>query len=895
MKNIYTAALAVLICGDLAGQVLKGTIRDSSGEPVPYASVYIRELQQGTTANSKGDYELRLKQGTYTVIYQNLGYAPDIRNLTIGKTNVNLDIILHVQYYELPEVRITASGEDPAYGIMRKVIGLAPYYLNQVSYYKAEVYLKGNLVINKIPKILQKTLKMEVRSGSGSANSKQFKKGDSYMMESFNILEFNAPDKYVQRVISQQSAFPEQGNVISPMDFIETSFYQPVLADMAISPLSPQAFSHYNFKYLGSSLQGDFTINKIQVSPKRKSQQLFEGSIFIIEDLWCLHSIDLVNENIAGKIKIQQLYIPVSENIWMPVSHKFEMNISIIGVKADAGYGSSVKYLEVRPNKKLTKPETSSLDFGKKTSKLNVQSDSGLSKSRKQIDKILSKEELSNRDMMKLSALLDKESRKSQDDSLRRNLEIKDPVTHIIEKDAIKKDSSYWAEIRPIPLSDAEMRSLRISDSLKSRLAPKTEKKDTTLVKKNEKSKITRLLKGFAFGHSWSDSTGSSFTFGGLLRLKKLNFDPINGFSYGVDFRLSKSWKNGNSLSFFPDIRYAFSRQQPMWKLNAQYRFDRMEQRLIYLRTGMSTADLNYNGGPDPFVNSISALFFKKNYLKLYESDFIVAGFRTEIVNGFYADLSAAFEDRFILSNSTDYSFAGRSAPFDENVPDNPFLKDYAGQPNLLGSQRHFNFTAIFRYTPLQKYRIRNNVKIAGGSDWPTLALTWKHGINQFPDLGSEWKQFDMIKFSISKRKEMAGFREIDWSVTTGGFLDNRNVPFYDFFHFSSQQMPVLLNNYRDAFMLPGYYSLSTPEFFTEGHVRYTTPCFLLKRLPGLSNTLILENLSASAVWSRYQPLYTEAGYSLSRIFLIGEAGVYTGFENFSFKSAGVKVVLMFN
>ena len=29
----------------------------------------------------------------------------------------------------------------------------------------------------------------------------------------------------------------------------------------------------------------------------------------------------------------------------MPVSHKFEINIGIMGVKADANYGSSVKYL----------------------------------------------------------------------------------------------------------------------------------------------------------------------------------------------------------------------------------------------------------------------------------------------------------------------------------------------------------------------------------------------------------------------------------------------------------------------------------------------------------------------------------------------------------------------
>ncbi len=134
------------------------------------------------------------------------------------------------------------------------------------------------------------------------------------------------------------------------MDYIQASFYQPVLADMAISPLSPQAFSHYNFKYLGASLQGNYTINKIEVIPKRKSQQLFSGTIYIIEDLWCLHSVDLTNENLAGKIRVRELYIPVQEDIWMPVSHQFDIDLAILGIKADVGYGSSVKYMEVKPN-----------------------------------------------------------------------------------------------------------------------------------------------------------------------------------------------------------------------------------------------------------------------------------------------------------------------------------------------------------------------------------------------------------------------------------------------------------------------------------------------------------------------------------------------------------------
>ena len=83
---------------------------------------------------------------------------------------ITKDVILPVQYYQIPEVRITASGEDPAYGIMRKAIGLAPYYLNNISYYKANVYLKGNLLINKIPRLIKKSMEREAKKESGSSD-----------------------------------------------------------------------------------------------------------------------------------------------------------------------------------------------------------------------------------------------------------------------------------------------------------------------------------------------------------------------------------------------------------------------------------------------------------------------------------------------------------------------------------------------------------------------------------------------------------------------------------------------------------------------------------------------------------------------------------------------------
>ena len=71
-------------------------------------------------------------------------------------------------------------------------------------------------------------------------------------------------------------------------------------------------------------------------------------------------------KTLSGKSKIQQLYIPVQDDIWLPVSHKFDINIAIVGFKADAGYGSSVKYLDVKPNPALQKPKALSVDFSGK-------------------------------------------------------------------------------------------------------------------------------------------------------------------------------------------------------------------------------------------------------------------------------------------------------------------------------------------------------------------------------------------------------------------------------------------------------------------------------------------------------------------------------------------------
>ncbi len=75
-------------------------------------------------------------------------------------------------------------------------------------------------------------------------------------------------------------------------------------------------------------------------------------------------------------------------------------------------------------------------------------------KANHEIERILQKEELTNRDMVKLSRLMEKESVKSHSDSASKSLEIKDNTVKIVQKDARKERQRLLGRsIRPIPLS----------------------------------------------------------------------------------------------------------------------------------------------------------------------------------------------------------------------------------------------------------------------------------------------------------------------------------------------------------------------------------------------------------------------------------------------------------
>jgi len=554
LRSAVVGLFLMLFLIPVQSQGIKGEIRDLNGEPVPYAAIFIKELTRGTTCNALGLFSLPLPEGNYTIFFRSLGYTEVARNIEVGAEYIDLVIELPPQTYMIPEVRISATGEDPAYWIMRKTIGLANYHLNEVLNYQAEIYIKGSALLEKMPRAIAKRIQV---------NNIRVEEGEAYMLESLNEVEFTAPDKYKMRVIASQNTLPGYAENVNPMDYVNASLYQQQIEGI-ISPLARNAFIYYRFKFDGTFLEGTHIINKIKVTPKRKSQQLCEGFLYVVEDIWCLHSADLSVNTIAGTVKLKQIFANVIMDAWLPVNHQIGVDVDIAGVLANVTYVSSLKYTDVNLNPNL--PEA----YFTSTSKIGESDDppeeQAVSKEQQKINELLQKDELTNRDVQKLSKLMEKEAGKTTPDQEGGDMN-QTGTTFSVADSAVKNDSLYWNAVRPIPLTPEEHITLKVRDSIIGIQRAAAPAGSDTIKRTPRRQK---RLRGVVTGRTYTKSRGRlRLSHDGLIDLERLGFNTVDGLSYGQTFHLNWKPDTMHTLRSYLAAEYAFHRNAPMITWNS--------------------------------------------------------------------------------------------------------------------------------------------------------------------------------------------------------------------------------------------------------------------------------------------------------------------------------------
>ena len=845
MRIIYlTISFLVVFANIINAQNLSGKISDNEGKPVPFSTVFVREIRLGTITNEKGEYSLNLQHGEYSVVFQCLGFETVEKKVSISDKPYKLNIVLNLKSYELKGVSVKPGSEDPAYPIIRKAIGRAPYYLNQVKEFDAEVYMKGTLKIVKLTWLVKRAMRDEKDAP---------KEGQLYLQESVNNIHFTAPDKYDQTVKMIRSNFPSGEGNNDAMQFINASLYDSKIGDI-ILPLSPYALNHYKFRYEGYSKEKDRVINKIKVTPRRKSKQLVEGYIYIADKYWNLHSANLSVESIVGTINIQQTFGEVDNNIWLPINYTFDIIGKFMGNEGNVRYVSSVKYKTVNINSDIKVPsnlvsqsvhkkldETSQQQIVK--AKAKSQKEVVKEQKRKEkIEKLLEKEELSNKDMYQLATLMAKDAKEA--DTTKKSLEIKDNYKVKVDSLARKVDTMQWNQIRPIALNTDEIKGM---DDLRLSVA----KKDSVVNKKDTVEKKKNIFSKVLFGHSNYDrKTKLNYSFSGLMNIDQLRFNTVDGFVTGLSLSISKPIKK-RGINISSKVAYAFNRETVMGSLSGGFSHSPSRRGYLGISAGSESVDFNRESGVNTFVNSVASLAFRTNYMKLYEHQYGEIYERFDIINGFECSMKLGYYNRTMLENTTDFSFY----PKDKNTytPNLPVNDTIFGRytPN----HQAFIAKLSLSYTPEYYYRMYGDRKYMISSKYPTFTLDSRFGI---PNVAGSDVKFLQLELGVKQTIKFGSSNKFSYKVGYGDFFMKDKVYFPDFKHFNTQETPVLIGDLGNSYQFLKYYEHSTNSGYAQGFVKFTSPFLALKYLPWVSNRMWLENLYASSLYTKGAKPYWE-------------------------------------
>jgi hypothetical protein len=817
---------SILLCFTVslsqAGGV-KGRIANKNGDALPYTGIVVKGTSDGTIANDEGLYEFSLTPGTYELVFQYLGFKTLIKSVVVGNDFLQLDITLEEQALSLGELTIGNKREDPAYTIMRKAISKARFHQLQIRSYQAKVYSRSTALPTKIPYLVEKRFRKE-----------GIQEGKAIINESVAEIQYRRPNSFKQHILSTRNSL--DNSIPSPNEYILASLYSPEIAG-TISPLSPKAFAYYKFEYEGYFEDRGQIINKIKVIPRAYGEGVFRGSIYIIDERWAIHSYDLETTTSGLDIFAKQIFNPV-QNVWLPVNQQFRIKGSYLGFAGEFKYLVSLTYqkLDVDPGLKeeiiVTDPKIDP-EITEKGRKKNLEkmiqeqkafSTKNLIKYTKEYDKELKKERKKNGE----------DQRVVREDSI------------LIDTLANKRDSTYWDNLRPIPLTNNEVQSYALQDSI-------------------------RIVKDARKENDHPDSIyfkPHHILIGNIYSLRNKNFvrieSPFLGFYYntveGYALNLAaewqKRWKKSSYFSIRPYARYTFGRDR--FNGNIQMNVGNANSNLM-VTAGEMVNQINRDNPITPFGNTISTLIFERNRAKLYQSKFAKAQY----------DLQNIFD---IINVSTSLEYEQRKELFNmENIksyidwPKRSFLpnRPLNDEESNTGFPDHdamvFQISADIR--PWRHYLVRNGEKRYLRTRKPAFSILYKSGLSFAGDV-----DYKFLQGGIRQSMELGPRNTVSYSIKGGGFISKKEMYFPDFRHFLGNESFFRLGDPLTQFRSLPYYEHSTKQWFIEGHALWAMQRFMFTQIPALRLAGIKETVQIHYLFSPTSRHYSELVYGVDHI-----------------------------
>lgn len=771
---------------------VKGKITDSNKEPLSFVSVYLDKTVTGTTSNDNGDYILDLKEkGKYTIVFQILGYKTVKKNVEISSFPYVLNVTLEEEQVELDEISISTK-DNPADRIIRNVIDNKDKNTDKFANYTARFYSRGLYRIKDAP---EKFLGQSLGDFGGGLDSTR--SGIVYLSETVSEIKFQKkPKKFKENIIASKVSGRDNGISFNRAEDANINFYENSVefGNDLISPISTNAFSYYNYKLEGTFYdKNGKLINKIKLMPKRKNDRVFNGAIYIVEDDWALYGADVT---VTGA----QINIPV---------------VDILQLKQNYNYSESNDAWVLI---------SQSIDF--KVNFFGFKFDGRFS-----------------------SAYSNYNFTPNFQESTFTN----EVLT--FEKEATEKDSVYWNNLRPVPLTKEEVKDYVLKDSIK--VVRKSKKYLDSVNKVQNKFNFLAPITGYTYRNSYEKW---SLSFSGLI--DEFSFNTVQGFNASLGASYYKRLNDkGKWWNVGAKVNYGFSDKKARPIFYFSKKWNNISSPRFSISGGITTAQFNPRNPISRMDNLIRSLLRRENYMKLYEKEYGRISYSEEIKNGVYFYSNLEYANRKPLFNTSNYSFASQSKndPYTSNNPLNP--DDYVNAPFEAHKMATLNVGATFVFA--QKYLSYPDRKFnVGNSKYPSLSINYR---KNFGASNSDFNS-DLFTGNLRQNIDVGNYGSLKYNVRGGLFLKKKDVPIMDLLQANGNQLIFVTDNQLNSFGLLEYYRFFTNDKYAEAHIEHNFRGAILGKIP-LINKLNFHLVGgAKSLFMADSKPYTEYSVGLDNI-----------------------------
>ena len=241
--------------------------------------------------------------------------------------------------------------EISADSIIERVMTFAPLYETIVSEYRANLYIKGKMDIQKKNFILRYVPSMF-----------RLQKGvREYLLETYSDLHYTAPNIYDQKVKASQGTVRGNRGLPGLLEYFNVNIYSSSLLndERLLSPLAKNGQKYY--KYQIDSVMGDPNNldYRVRFIPRTKSDQLVGGYMVVSSNVWSVREI-----RFSGRSELITFtcWIKMGDvgkkNEFLPVRYDVEALFKFLGNKVDGNYTASLDYKSIElKEKKVRKKE----------------------------------------------------------------------------------------------------------------------------------------------------------------------------------------------------------------------------------------------------------------------------------------------------------------------------------------------------------------------------------------------------------------------------------------------------------------------------------------------------------------------------------------------------------